>query len=110
MGMLDTFDDHLCGVCLCDVVFFEELSVLLGVSSGYVRRLVSGSLARRDPVFARLGFPRPWFVSGSGVRVWRVRDLESWVLGVRRVRGGVSGFGGLLLERRGLAGDVLGLQ
>lgn len=112
MGMLDTFDYRFGSVPLCSVVFFDELPVVLGVSAGYVRRLVSGSLASCDPVFARLAFPKPWFVSSSGVRVWRVRDLESWVLGVRsrRSRGGVDSFGGLLLERRALANKVLGLQ
>lgn len=110
MGMLDTFDSHFRNVALCDVVFFSELPVLLGVSPGYVRRLVSGGLAESDPVYKRLGFPDPWFVSGSGVRVWRLRDLEAWVLAVRRSRrAGVVGFGGLLFERRDVAFRLFGL-
>lgn len=84
--MFSNFGGRVSGIGLCDVVFYGELSVVLGVSSWYVSKLVGGGF----------GFPAPFLVSGSGVRVWLLRDLEVWVSGVRCKRFGCLGSRGLL--------------
>lgn len=90
--MIHTFDAHIGGVSLRDVVFFEELPALLGVSRVYVRQLVKPPKGAGYDRFRVMKFPEPFFVSRSGVRVWRVRDVERWVLSIRAKRraGGVS--------------------
>jgi hypothetical protein len=90
--MIHTFDALFGSISLRDIVFFEELPSLLGVSRVYVRQLVKPPRGVAYDRFRSLKFPEPFFVSRSGVRVWRVRDVERWVLGIRAKRrsGGVT--------------------
>lgn len=108
--MLHTFDGHLRGVALSSVAFFDELPALLGVSRVYCRQLVCVSLATKNARFNDLKFPDPFFVSESGVRVWWVRDLESWCLRVRARRRTLNGagLGSSLIDRVWVADEILG--
>lgn len=108
--MLHTFDGHLHNVALSSVAFFDELPALLGVSRVYVRQLCSVGLKSSSRVFGDLSFPDPFFVSESGVRVWWVRDLESWCLKVRSRRRTLNGagLGSSLIDRVWIADEILG--
>lgn len=108
--MLHTFDGHLKNVALSSVVFFDELPALLGVSRAYVRQLACTSLRRKNAVFKQMNFPDPFFVSESGVRVWWVRDIESWCLRIRSRRRTLNGagLGSSLIDRVWIADEILG--
>lgn len=108
--MLHTFDGHLKNVALSSVAFFDELPALLGVSRVYARQLSSARLKRSSKVFRDLSFPDPFFVSESGVRVWWVRDIESWCLRIRSRRRTLngSGLGSSLIDRVWIADEILG--
>jgi hypothetical protein len=73
---------------LSEVCFFNELPVLLGCSKSHVDNLTAPPNSKNGEWFKKQKFPRPFYVSPSGIRVWWVRDVHRWALGLREKRTG----------------------
>jgi hypothetical protein len=108
--MITTSEMRLVNVPLSSVAFRKELPALLGLSDVYVSQLISPSVTIHGDKHRVLKFPKPFFTSRSGIRVWWVRDLENWASDVRRYRrGAVSNkIGSTLLDRSEIADVLLG--
>lgn len=108
--MLSKNDVRLESLPLSSVAFYAELPALLGVSQIYVHLLVRPPKTKSGDKFRALKFPRPFFTSRSGVRIWWVRDLERWAWDIRRQRRvkRIDRLGSTLLDRPELADLLLG--
>lgn len=79
---------------LGEVLFYEDLKALLSVGECYMNKLCN---AKPGSPYDQ-GFPKPMFRTPSGIRVWRLRDVELWVRSIRS-RKPTSRVGRPLLER-----------
>lgn len=95
---------------LKDVVFFEELPALLGISRDYARKLCRPPKGVNRGWYEKCPFPDPFYVSPSGIRVWFVRDIERWASTVRlkHTRRRRMSVGSTLLDRGEIADQLLG--
>lgn len=108
-SMISTNEMRLANVPLSSVAFYKELPALLGISNVYVRLLINCPSTEAGDKFRALKFPKPFFTTRSGVRLWWVKDLESWASGIRRRKGsGNDWIGSTLLDRPELADMLLG--
>ena len=108
-----TSRDHRIGVVpLSSLAFYAELPALLGLSKVYVQQLCNPHHGPSGDKHRVLEFPKPYWVSRSGIRVWLVRDLESWAADVRRYQkrrsASTNRFGSTLLDRPEIADALLG--
>ncbi len=103
--MISTNDFRASGIPLSSVIFFCELPLLLNISSQYLRALVASS---PGTVFEKMKFPKAIFTSPNGIRVWLVKDVEAWSLGIRRSDPFFRGLGATLIDRKDLADRLLG--
>lgn len=108
--MIYNDDKRLSSIPLNRVAFFKELPALLGVSKIYVYLLVSPPKTQGGDKFRAINFPKPFYTTQSGVRIWWVSDLERWLSDVRRNRQlhYVPRFRSTLLDRPELADYLLG--
>ena len=108
--MITAKERRLENLALNRVAFFRELPALLNMSDAYVRQLVCPAHGETGDRHRSLKFPKPFFTTRSGVRIWWVKDLESWASDVRRYRRSAAGnrIGSTLLERRDVADELLG--
>jgi hypothetical protein len=106
--MIHTGDTMMKSVPLNSIVFQSELPAVLGISLVYCNQLISSMGSKGK--FKHYNFPKPFYVSPSGIRIWRVRDLERWVYSARRYRQGnyQHKLGSTLIERKELADYILG--
>lgn len=95
---------------LSDVCFLNELPVLLGISKDYARKLADPPGGKNGEWYRKQKFPRPFYTSPSGIRVWWIRDVRSFALGLRAYRTGArKGRGIPLLDAPEMLGDLIGL-
>lgn len=107
--MLSTNEVRLENVPLNSVAFYRELPALLGISKIYVALLVNPPRTEAGDKFRALKFPKPFFTTRSGVRLWWVKDLEVWASHVRRQKQHRNSWmGSTLLDRPELADMLLG--
>lgn len=108
--MVHKNDKRLANLPLSRVAFCREIPALLGISEIYAKQLISPPRTEAAKRFREMNFPKPFYTSRSGVRVWWVRDLEKWAADVRRMRRrfGPAQIGSTLLDRPELADQILG--
>lgn len=98
------------GIPLNRVAFRADLAPLLGVSEGYVAKLVRPPTGAASEWFEKADFPRPFYTSPSGIDVWFIEDIERWCRSIRLKRTGLreKRFGAFL-DRPEIVERVLGL-
>lgn len=97
-------------IALRDVCFLSELPFLLGSSEDHVRKLVTPPQGRNHEWYRSMKFPEPFMVSDGGIRVWFVRDVRQWALGVRSKATGFRKRRGVpVLDSPELVSETLGL-
>lgn len=108
--MISTNEPRMSVIPLRDVCFFSELPVLLGISDEYARKLTSRMTGPNAAWYEEQRFPDPFHVSEGGVRVWFVRDVQNWALGIRRKATGLRKRKGVpILDSPDLLNELLGL-
>ena len=109
-SMISTHEKRLENLPLNRVAFHRELPALLGISDVYARQIVNPPRTQSGEKYRAMRFPKPFFTSRSGVRVWWVSDLEKWASDVRRNRRQryVAQIGSTLLDRPDVAEKLLG--
>ena len=112
LEMITSRDARIASMALNRIAFYNELPALLGLSRRYVQQLTHPHHGPSGDKHRSLEFPKPFWVSRSGIRVWLVRDLESWALDVRRYqkrrKASTNRYGSTLLDRPELADELLG--
>ena len=108
--MITRKEARLENLALNRIAFRKELPWLLGLSDIYVAQLIAPARTASGDKHRALKFPKPFFTTRSGVRIWWVKDLESWASDVRRYRRGAAGrkIGSTLLDRPEIANALLG--
>ncbi len=95
---------------LKDVVFLNELPVLLGVTKDYVWKLTNPPQGVNRHAYEKQRFPSPFYSSPSGIRVWFRKDVERWALGLRLKRTGQRKRVGIpLLDSPNTISELFGL-
>lgn len=108
--VIDDSQPRMRAIRLRDVCFFFELPVLLGTSVDYVRKCIDPPNSVNGDWYRAHLFPRPFYVSPSGIRCWWRKDVESWALTIRAKRTGArKGRGIPLLDSPELVDELLGL-
>lgn len=77
--MFATKNTRLEAAPLNRVAFYADLPVLLGCSVAYAKHLCNPPSGDSGRSYREAKFPKPVYVSPSGVRVWLVKDIESWL-------------------------------
>lgn len=110
MVVISQNEPRMKAIKLSEVCFLNELSVLLGISRDYARKLADPPKGVNREWYERQRFPRPFYTSPSGIRVWWLRDVRAFALGLRSYRTGArKGRGIPLLDAPEMLEDLMGL-
>ncbi len=98
-------------IALNEVCFLEDLPVLLGIGSGYAFALSNPNKTGTNKAwYEAQRFPLPFYVSPSGIRVWFLKDVKQWALGIRSKSTGLRKRKGVpILDRPAIVEELLGL-
>lgn len=68
------------------VAFRSDLAALLCVSESYIKNLISPPNGKEREWYEAHRFPKPFYVSPSGIKVWFVEDIERWCRSLKMKR------------------------